>query len=121
MSDRAEVEDVAGASDHQDVVDSASLHEGSKSEYQSDRGTEDAVEACVAADKAQQTYCFGASTITICHIWEMAELRYFADEAACAPGEETVSESRDDEVIFIEEFFTIGLCHTTKLKFLESH
>jgi hypothetical protein len=51
----------------------------------------------------------------------MAELRYFADEAACAPGEETVSESRDDEVIFIEEFFTIGLCHTTKLKFLESH
>jgi hypothetical protein len=68
MSDRAQVEDVAGASDHQDVVDSASLHEGSKSEYQSDRGTEDAVEACVAADKAQQTYCFGASTITICHI-----------------------------------------------------
>jgi hypothetical protein len=56
-----------------------------------------------------RTYYFGASTITLGHIREMAEKGYFVDGEARAPGAETIPELDDDKVIVFEEFFVASL------------
>jgi hypothetical protein len=40
---------------------------------------------------------------------EMIDYGYFADGAACVPGEETVPEPNGDEAVMFEEFFTTDL------------
>jgi hypothetical protein len=42
-------------------------------------------------------------------IWQLESLRNFAEGSAREPGEETIPEPNDDEVIVFEEFFAVGL------------
>jgi hypothetical protein len=55
---------------------------------------------------SMRSYYFGPSMLTISHIKEMIDHGYFAEGAACVPGEETVLDLNVDEDVVFEEFFT---------------
>jgi hypothetical protein len=66
--DNMEVENVAEAFAHGDLADSGSVHESSKSGYQSNAASRGAVDAYATTDEGLHTYYFRASTITVSHI-----------------------------------------------------
>jgi hypothetical protein len=121
-----EVENVVETSVHEEVVESMSVHESSGSGHNNNRGDDDGgsdevVDAAAAIDDAIRTYYFGASTVTINHIREMATLKYFAEGDGRVPGEETIPKPRDDEVVVFENFFIAALRmppHTTVAEML---
>jgi hypothetical protein len=59
--------------------------------------------------ESARSYDFEASFITVGHIWQLESLRYFAKGSVREPGEETVLELADDEVVVFEVFFAVGL------------
>jgi hypothetical protein len=66
--------------------------------------------------KAAQSYDFGASSVTVGRIRQLETLGYFVEGSACEPGEETVLELADDEVVVFEEFSSRGFeCHLSWL------
>jgi hypothetical protein len=56
------------------------------------------------------SYDFEMSSVTVGRIRQLESLGYFTEGSAREPGEETVPELNDDEVVAFEEFFTMGLC-----------
>jgi hypothetical protein len=72
-------------------------------------GTDDSTDRGASDNENSRTYNFGASTITLCHIKEMVEIGYVADDETRAPGAEAVPELENNEVIIYEDFFVAGL------------
>jgi hypothetical protein len=72
------------------------------------------IEKVVVVDphESARNYDFGLSTITVGRIRQLEALRYFAEGSVHEPGEETVPEPADDEVVF-KEFFTAGASDDT--------
>jgi hypothetical protein len=56
-----------------------------------------------------RSYDFGASSVTVGRIRQLESLWYFTEGYAHEPGEETASEPIDNEAIFFEVFFAVGL------------
>jgi hypothetical protein len=71
-------------------------------------GTDDSVDEKASNNKNKWTNNFGASTISLGHIKEMVEKRYFAKGEARVPGVEIVSESDEDEAIVYKNFFLLS-------------
>jgi hypothetical protein len=73
------------------------------------------IEKVVVVDphESARSYDFGLSTITVGRIRQLEALRYFAEGSVHEPGEETVPEPADDEVVVFEEFFTAGASDDT--------
>jgi hypothetical protein len=61
--------------------------------------------ADTSSDRGSHSYNFGLLTVTISCIREMTEQHYFVEGGARAPGQQTVPEPEDDEVIIFKEFF----------------
>jgi hypothetical protein len=97
----ASVENFGEVVDHGDATDYASGRENS--------GLSEATYAHSSDDESSCTYCFGASTITLDHIREMAEKGYFAEGEAHTAEEQSTPEHGDDEVVIFEDFFITGL------------
>jgi hypothetical protein len=55
------------------------------------------------------SYDFEMSSVTVGRIRQLESLGYFVEGSAREPGEETIPEPNDDEVVVFEEFFTVGL------------
>jgi hypothetical protein len=91
---------------HSEALAVESENEGAAS---SGGGSGSSVDDDGSSDESSRTYCFGASTITLSRIREMAKKGYFAEGEARAAGEETTPESQEDESIVFEDFFIVGL------------
>jgi hypothetical protein len=59
--------------------------------------------------ESEQSYDFGASTVTVGCIRQLEALGYFAEGSAREPGEDVIPELADDEAVVFEEFFAVGL------------
>jgi hypothetical protein len=122
-----EIEEVARAEIPTEVAsqvkhaDSSSVNNGSEAGRKSDAGLQGDEDPPTGVDEALRNYYFGPSTITVSHIWEMGDLRYFAEGDVHELREETVPEPADHEAIVFEEFFVAGLrmpLHSTIMKIL---
>jgi hypothetical protein len=104
---RAIVGDVTMASLPEASIGS-SLSDASLGEAASDAAKAD-VEDTTDTRKLAQSYDFGASSVTVSHIWQLESLGYFVEGSTREPGKETVPEPNIDEATVFEEFFAVGL------------
>jgi hypothetical protein len=89
--------------------DEIPMTSGNKGRALSEGGIYDSTDGKASDNENSRTYNFGASTITLGHIKEMAEKGYFADGKTWVLRVETVLEPNDDEVVVYEDFFFAGL------------
>jgi hypothetical protein len=95
------------ASTHADRADSTSANNGSISGYETEAGSPSAGNPTVDGDEGSRNYCFSPLTVTVSRIREMSALNYFVNGDTHEPGEETVPESGDDEVVIFEDILLL--------------
>jgi hypothetical protein len=93
------------ASTHADRADSTSVNNGSISGYETEAGSPSAGNPTVDGDEGSRNYCFSPLTVTVS--LEMSALNYFVNGDTHEPGEETVPEPGDDEVVIFEDFLLL--------------
>jgi hypothetical protein len=99
-----------GAAADRDVIDkghnSTGSIERSRSVHAGDMGSQSNAKGDSDGGSCTHSCNFSPSTITVSRMREMIEQGYFAEAGARAPGEETLPEPENDEVIVLRIFYS---------------